>query len=76
MRLNIPNLPGALCASLEAEVWFPERGHTSLPARQVCMACDVRAACLQWALDHEERFGVWGGMSPEERQQLAKRRAA
>jgi WhiB family redox-sensing transcriptional regulator len=35
----------------------------------------VRAECLEYALGHDERFGIWGGLSERERRKL-KRRAA
>lgn len=36
-------------------------------AKAVCAGCEVRAECLQYALDNNERFGVWGGASESER---------
>ena len=30
-------------------------------AKEICSECPVRRQCLQFALDTEERFGVWGG---------------
>lgn len=36
--------------------------------------CPVRDECLAYALAHDERFGVWGGLS--ERQRLTMHRAA
>lgn len=30
-------------------------------AKRICSNCPVRRDCLQFALDNEERFGVWGG---------------
>jgi WhiB family redox-sensing transcriptional regulator len=44
-------------------------------ARAICAACPVRRECLESAMEHEEeygrtiRIGVWGGMSPFEREQ-------
>lgn len=33
-----------------------------LDAREVCLSCPVRSACLLWALDPDHRAeGVWGG---------------
>lgn len=61
----------ALCAQTDPELFFPDRGGTSAPAKQVCARCPVRAECLQDALDRGERFGVWGGMSERERRNLA-----
>jgi WhiB family redox-sensing transcriptional regulator len=37
------------------------------------MACDVRAECLEYALLHDERFGIWGGLSERERRRLRRR---
>jgi Transcription factor WhiB len=36
-------------------------------ASSVCRSCPVAAECLAYALAADERFGVWGGMTPEER---------
>lgn len=40
-------------------------------AKAVCARCPVSVACLQDALDRNERFGVWGGLTPEERLPLS-----
>jgi WhiB family transcriptional regulator, redox-sensing transcriptional regulator len=65
----------ALCAQVDPELFFPEKGESSRPAKRVCVACVVRAECLQEALDRGERFGVWGGLSERERRDLAARLA-
>ncbi|MHA6758045.1 WhiB family transcriptional regulator [Streptacidiphilus sp. PAMC 29251] len=36
-------------------------------AKQVCGHCPVREPCLQFALDAREPYGVWGGLTEEER---------
>ena len=36
-------------------------------ARRVCEGCPFVVACLSWALDAEESWGVWGGRTWEER---------
>ena len=33
---------------------------------------EVRAECLEYALEHDERFGIWGGMSERERRRLKR----
>jgi len=60
----------ALCAQTDPEVFYPEKGGSTRDAKRVCLGCEVRAQCLQYALDHDERFGVWGGRSEVERRKL------
>ncbi len=62
----------ALCAQVGTDEWFPEKGGTTLPAKAVCASCDVRAQCLQYALEHGERYGIWGGLSEKERRRLVR----
>lgn len=66
----------ALCAETDPEAFYPEKGGSTTPAKKVCMACEVRTECLEYALEHQERFGIWGGKSERQRRALAKERAA
>lgn len=65
----------ALCAQTDPEAFFPEKGGSTREAKRVCGSCEVRAECLGYALEHDERFGIWGGLSERERRRL-KRSAA
>ena len=65
----------ARCAETDPEMFFPEKGESVRPAKRVCAGCEVRAECLQDALDRGERFGVWGGLSERERRVLASQPA-
>ena len=65
----------ALCAQTDPEAFFPEKGGSTREAKKVCLSCEVRAECLEYALAHDERFGIWGGLSERERRRL-KRRAS
>lgn len=40
-------------------------------AAALCLRCPVLAACLAYALAADERFGVWGALTPDERRGLA-----
>ena len=42
-------------------VWFPDPGGSAEAARRVCQECPVKAECLQFAIDTNQKFGVWGG---------------
>ncbi|GGB38996.1 hypothetical protein GCM10011492_32210 [Flexivirga endophytica] len=63
----------ALCAQTDPEAFFPEKGGSTREAKKVCIGCDVKAECLEYALAHDERFGIWGGLSERERRKLKKR---
>ena len=51
-----------MCAQTDPEAFFPEKGGSTREAKKVCLSCDVRAECLEYALGHDERFGIWGGL--------------
>lgn len=63
----------ALCAQTDPEAFFPEKGGSTREAKRVCSSCDVRSECLEYALAHDERFGIWGGLSERERRKLKRR---
>ena len=52
-----------LCAEVDPDLWFPETGESNREAKAVCRRCPVRDDCLDYALAHDERFGIWGGTS-------------
>ncbi len=60
----------ALCAQTDPELFFPEKWGSAAPAMQVCAQCPVRAECLQWALAYDVRFGIWGGLTEDQRQEI------
>lgn len=63
----------ALCAQTDPEAFFPEKGGSTREAKRVCLSCEVKAECLEYALANDERFGIWGGLSERERRKLKKR---
>ena len=63
----------SLCAQTDPEAFFPEKGGSTREAKKVCVGCEVRAECLEYALANDERFGIWGGLSERERRKLKKR---
>lgn len=74
--LTPPELPGARCAQRDQdpELWFPTNGDraTAERAKAICRICPVRSACLEWALAANERTGIWGGTTPNERRALRR----
>lgn len=62
----------ALCAQTDPEAFHPEKGGSTRAAKAVCAVCEVTADCLEYALDNDERFGIWGGLSERERRKLKR----
>jgi len=66
-----------LCREHPEVSCFPALGESSEPARAVCQRRLARdACCLAYALEHDERHGVWGGLSARERTALRRLRRA
>ena len=61
-----PKKGGPACADEDPEIFFEEDEVDR--AKGICAGCAVRASCLQYALKHHEPWGVWGGMTKDERQ--------
>src|SRR5262252_6945613 len=65
----------ANCLGVDPDLFFPERGASTKEAKSVCGGCEVRMECLEYALRHGEKFGIWGGMSERERRRIRRQRA-
>ncbi|WP_278249995.1 WhiB family transcriptional regulator [Rathayibacter sp. SD072] len=63
----------SLCAQTDPEAFFPEKGGSTRDAKKICTSCEVRSQCLEYALENDERFGIWGGLSERERRKLRRR---
>ena len=68
----------AACADVEdAEIFFPDGGKHHMQmvaaAKAICADCPVMLQCLEHGLRHE-KIGIWGGMTPGERQEIRRRR--
>ena len=60
----------AACRGTDLNLFFPERGESAEPARQVCAACPVRQPCLDYAITNRISDGIWGGLTERERRAL------
>ena len=74
MRQSLEWQSDGLCAQTDPDVFYPEHGdkHAAQVAKRVCAECPVIKKCLTSALRWNEPYGIWGGMSPKERQELRK----
>lgn len=70
----------AACANLDTSMFFHpqnERGSARMrrdrTAKLVCAACPVRLECADYAIRAREPYGVWGGLTEEERERIYAR---
>jgi WhiB family transcriptional regulator, redox-sensing transcriptional regulator len=71
------------CRGLDPSLFFhPENERGSARrrrvagAKDVCAGCPVRAQCRRHALAVHEPYGIWGGLSEEEREEIRAREKA
>lgn len=67
----------AACKGMDAETWFPDAGGKALAAQAVavCARCEVAQQCLDYAIDTHANFGIWGGMTVDQRNKRAREKA-
>lgn len=58
------------CRNEDPEIWFPVGTgpmavETEWLAQALCDGCPIKAACLQYALETGQRYGIWGGINME-----------
>lgn len=80
------DLTGAACDGMPVSAFFGHEERRGLGragivdrARAVCRSCPVQAKCLAYAMEIEQprsRYGIWGGYTADERDQLGRRSAA
>ena len=66
----------AACAGQHHALFFPKDDADERAikrARQICAACAVANDCLAFALETNQRAGIWGGTTEEERRSLRRR---
>ena len=64
------------------DLFFPEthdnggsKDYSPTTAKKLCQTCPVLLQCAGYALEAREEYGVWGGMSANERKALYVRKA-
>ena len=73
----------ALCREYSVDDFFgPDQAETEIEkqvreaaAKTVCQRCPVREPCLEFAMETNQKYGIWGGLTDKERASLKRRRA-
>ena len=66
------------CMRADPELFFPISAtgralEQIAKAKAICAGCRVRQECLDFAHKHDVAHGIWGGTTPEDRQQARRR---
>ncbi|MGZ4130278.1 MAG: WhiB family transcriptional regulator [Actinomycetota bacterium] len=77
---DLPNNPSppdmwqdaAACFGIDPDVFFPTSEEEAGPALAHCSVCGIREMCLSWALKNGERYGVWGGLTEQQRRRVVR----
>jgi WhiB family transcriptional regulator, redox-sensing transcriptional regulator len=67
--------PACRGKGVNPEWWFPPPGPDSWQLRQakrICRGCALRTACAAWAIDTQQKYGIWGATTANERRRLNK----
>lgn len=63
----------ALCKTKAVQIdFFTEDKHLIKLAKSICAQCPVAHECLTFAVKNQEKFGVWGGFTPRERNKVTR----
>jgi WhiB family redox-sensing transcriptional regulator len=81
----LPWADQAVCATTDPELWFPDKGAVGYVtadgtrehrAKAICRRCPVLEECREYAIEAAEPYGIWGGLSADERRALRRERGA
>ncbi|MBQ1157143.1 WhiB family transcriptional regulator [Streptomyces sp. A73] len=63
----------AACKDTSTDLFFSDGREEIAVAKEICGSCPVRVRCLDRALANGERFGIFGGLTPDERSELTSK---
>jgi len=79
MQLSITSSPfdgTQLCSTENPDLFFPDNYQEDLEqikrAKAICSNCWIEKDCLKFAMKTKQRYGIWGGTTPNERKRLRK----
>lgn len=78
-----------LCRDRPTEWWFPKGPNegdkvgfdwnlqraNARKAKRICEECPMKDLCLAYALEHSEKYGIWGGLTERQRRSVHRRYA-
>jgi WhiB family redox-sensing transcriptional regulator len=72
----LPKWKDGVCRTMDPDIFFMDTDDKAdLPnalALFACQRCDIQSACLHWAMEQNEKSGIWGGTTPRQRDKLRR----
>lgn len=65
----------AKCRGADPDLFFPGQSGSDKKAKEICENCPVENECLKYAFRTNQRFGIWGKLTWEERRKLLRKQA-
>ena len=62
----------AACKDKDPDTFFPHAPEGERKAIRICQGCSVQMECLEFALETNARFGIWGGQTEKQRKALQR----
>ena len=61
-----------MCAQTDPDLFFPDRGDSRSRklAKEICADCPVAQQCLDFALETDQEYGIWGGTTALDRRRI------
>lgn len=76
LTLPMPDLSRGACANTtDPDIFFDdaaeEYDQVTPAVHLYCnVRCEIRAQCFAWAMDTNQKHGMWGGTTPRQRQKI------
>lgn len=61
----------ALCVQTGGDLFFPDKGETTLPAKKICAACGVKKECKEYVARTNDQYGIWAAEASNTRRRAA-----
>lgn len=70
MQPSRQSFTDALCTEVDPDIFFPDPSDLGgiFEAKSICSECPLTRQCLQYAIDNSLKDGIFGGMTPKERE--------
>lgn len=75
-EINVENWEGAACVSADPELFFDSHYKAIHEAKKICNTCPLIIKCAEYAIKNEQEWGVWGGLSADDRRLLTRKKQA